>query len=194
MPRQESNIPSKSAGDTLTHAEFNSLNNAFNNNSLYHSKGFVDYNNTGSDISLVADTWTDIPNNAAGSFTNTAYSPDDVGEFDLIDTSNGHLDFTSLTLGSELLIRSDVTVTPGTNNALFELRYLLGDGAGQYPLLFWSERLDSGSGLGYQRVVPFPIYMGDTNTRDNPGRLQAKLSSSGTLYNAGMYISIVDRS
>ena len=154
---------------------------------------FVDYNNNAADISLTADTWTDIPNNAAGSFTNTTYKPSDLSALDLIDTSTGYLDFTGLELGTQLLIRSDVTVTPQTNNSLLELRYLLGAGANQYPLLFWSERLDSGSGIGYSRVVPFPIYMGDTNTRDNAGRLQVKLSSAGTLSNAGVYISILKR-
>jgi len=194
MPRKKTSIPTKQERDLLTHEEFNELNDNFNYNSEFQSDGFVDYNNSSGEISLAADTWTDLPNDAAGAFTNTAYSPTDVGGLDLIDTSNGYLDFSGLDLGSQLIIRSDVTVTPQTNNALFQMRYLLGSGAGEYQLLFLSERLDSGSGLDYQRVIPFPIYMGDTNTRDNAGRLQAKLSTAGTITNAGIYISILERS
>ncbi|NRA48107.1 MAG: hypothetical protein HRU12_03160, partial [Phaeodactylibacter sp.] len=152
------------------------------------SSGFADYNDTTGSVSITADTWTDVPNNGAGAFTNTSYLPS--GVTSLIDTSTGYLDFSDLSLGSEILIRNDLTVVPQTNNALLEARYLLGTGAGEYQLLFWSERLDSGSGIDYQRVVSFPIYMGDTNTQGNPGKLQIRLSSSGTFTNAGSYISM----
>ena len=152
------------------------------------SYGFLDYNHDNGSETLVADTWTDVPNNGLGAFTNTAYGPEGITR--LMDTDTGYLDFTELSLGSEILVRNDFTVVPNTNNALLEVRYLLGTGAGEYALLFWSERLDSGSGINYQRVIPFPIYMGDTNTRDNAGRLQIKLSTNGTLTNAGSYVSI----
>ena len=67
---------------------------------------------------------------------------------------------------------------------------MLGQGAGEYPLLFWSERLDNGSGIPYQRVPVFTIYMGDANTQGGVGKLQMRLSSNGTLNNAGSYINI----
>ena len=151
----------------------------------------MDYNNAGGPITLVANTWTDVPNDGAGPFSQDTYAPE--GLTTLLDASTGHLDFTELNLGSQVLVRSDFTVTPSTNNALLEIRYQLGGGAGLYALSVSSERLDSGSGIGYQRVVPFPIYMGDTNTRDNPGRLQVRLSTAGTLNNAGFYIMILNR-
>ena len=153
--------------------------------------GFLDYNDTStsaSPVSVIANVWTDLPNNGLGAFTNKAYAPTGVTE--VLNTSTGYLDFTQLSLGSEIIVRNDFTVTPATNNALLEARYLLGDGSGQYPLQFWSERLDNGSGIGYQRVTSFPIYMGDTNTKSNPGRLQVRLSTSGTVVNAGVYVSI----
>jgi hypothetical protein len=150
--------------------------------------GFIDYNDTTGPISLIANTWTDVPNNGLGAFSNSLYKPDNVN--DVLDTSTGYLDFSELTLGSELIIRNDFKVNPSTNNALLEVRYLLGQGAGEYPLLFWSERLDNGSGIDYQRVLIFAIYMGDTNTQGGVGKLQIKLSTNGTLTNAGSYISI----
>ena len=150
--------------------------------------GFIDYNDTTGAIDLTADTWTDVPNNGAGAFTNKTYRPTSVNE--VMDTSTGYLDFSELTLGSQILVRNDFTVVPNTNNCLLEVRYLLGQGAGEYALKFWSERLDSGSGIDYQRVISFPIYMGDTNTQGGVGKLQVKLSTNGTINNAGSYIKI----
>tara|TARA_R100000655_G_scaffold61890_1_gene100289 strand:- start:1846 stop:2433 length:588 start_codon:yes stop_codon:yes gene_type:complete len=165
-----------------------SVNDHINSRSKF---GFIDYNDTStsaSPILLVADEWTDIPNDGLGAFTNKLYTPEGVSE--LLDTSTGYLDFSDIALGSEIIVRNDFTVTPGTNNALLEARYLLGVGAGEYALQFWSERLDNGSGIGYQRVTSFPIYMGDTNTQSNPAKLQIKLSTTGSVVNAGVYISI----
>lgn len=153
----------------------------------YKTSGFIDYNDTTGDVELSADTWTDVPNDGQGEFSNSTYKPTGVNS--LMDTSTGYLDFSELNLGSELIIRNDFTVTPQTNNALLEVRYLLGQGAGEYPLLFWSERLDNGSGIGYQRVPIFAIYMGDLNTQGGVGKLQVKLSADGTLNNSGSYIS-----
>ena len=150
--------------------------------------GFMDYNDATGDVTLVADRWTDVPNNGLGAFTNKTYKPSVVNE--VMDTSTGYLDFSDLTLGSEIGIRNDFTVTPNTNNSLLQLRYLLGQGDGEYPLLFWSERLDSGSGIPYQRVPFFKIYMGDLNTQGGVGKLQVKLSTNGVINNAGSYISI----
>ncbi len=150
--------------------------------------GWMDYNDSTGSFSISADTWTDVPNDGAGSFTNKAYKPAAVT--DVLDDSTGYLDFSDLPLGSEISLRNDITVTPNTNNALFELRYVLGTGAGEYALNFLSERLDSGSGVAYQRVTTFPIYMGDTNTKNNAGKLQARLSTPGTVQNAGVYASI----
>jgi len=154
----------------------------------FYKIGFIDYNDTTGDVPLVADTWTDVPNNGQGAFSNFNYKPD--GIENLLDTSTGYLDFSELSLGSEIIVRNDFTITPSTNNALLEVRYLLGQGAGEYPLLFWSERLDNGSGIGYQRVPIFTIYMGDENTQGGVGKLQVKLSTNGTLNNAGSYISV----
>jgi hypothetical protein len=150
--------------------------------------GFMDYNDTTGDLSIVAETWTDVPNNGLGAFTNKTYKPTSIN--DVLDDSTGYLDFSELTLGSQLLIRNDFTITPNTNNSLLEVRYVLGQGAGEYALKFWSERLDSGSGIGYQRVISFPIYMGDTNTSNGVGKLQVKLSTNGTVNNSGSYIKI----
>ena len=153
--------------------------------------GIVDYNDSATattPVNLVAGTWTDVPNDQAGAFTNTTYMP--TGVTSLMDV-NGYLDFSQLTLGSSVFIRNDVEVTPNVNNALLEARYVLGDDVGEYTLGSWRLRLDTGSGIAYPSPKgAFFVYMGDLNTRDAVGKLQVKLSSAGTLKNNGVAIGI----
>jgi hypothetical protein len=157
--------------------------NTFNN-------GFIDYNDTTGIINIVADTWTDIPNNGLGAFTNKTYKPTGVTEF--IDTSNGCIDASELVLGDTIIIRNDYKINPNTNNALLEFRYELGAGAGLYNLEKIVGRLDAGSGKDYRfNLNTDLIYMGDTNTKDNPIKLQIKLSTNGTLLNAGSVIQLI---
>ncbi len=153
-----------------------------------NSDGFIDYNDTTGVIPLIPNIWTDVPNNGEGAFSNFLYKPE--GITNLLDTTTGYLDFSELSLGSEIIVRNDFEITPVTNNALLEVRYVLGQGVGEYNLRFWYERLDNGSGIPYQKVLSFPIYMGDENTRGGVGKLQVKLSTNGTLNNAGSYISV----
>jgi hypothetical protein len=153
--------------------------------------GFLDYNDTTGSFAITANTWTDVPNDGLGTFTNTGYPAS--GVTDMLDEATGYLDFTELELGDQVLVRSDFTVTPHTNNCLLEVRYELGTGGGLYQLSVHTDRLDAGSGIGYHKVIPFPIYMGDANTRDNPGKLQFRLSTTGTFVNAGFYINIQRR-
>lgn len=159
--------------------------------------GIADYNDSSTattPINIVADTWTDVPNDGAGSFTNLDYLPTGVTE--LMDTSNGHLKLNELSLGDNCLIRNDFTINPNTNNSLLEKRYVLGDEANgnEYYLGTTLGRLDSGSGKDYRFAIqPDMIYMGDTNTKNHPVKFQIKLSTSGTLVNAGTAIGVVKR-
>jgi hypothetical protein len=158
------------------------------------NQGFIDYSDAGTTstpISLTANTWTTITNDGAGSFTNKTYAPESIP--DLMDEVSA-FDFSSLDLGTSVLIRNDFSVTPDTNNALLELRYQLGLGGAAYTLETILGRLDSGSGIPYRfSLRPDFIYMGDTNTRDNPGYLQIRLSSNGSVVNAGSVIQVIGR-
>ena len=157
--------------------------------------GFLDYNDVTTaetPIELTADTWATITNDGAGAFTNLAYPP--TGVTTGMDTSTGAFDFSELSLGDSVHIRNDFTVTPNTNNTLLEVRYQLGAGGGVYTLETIVGRLDSGSGKQYRfSLKPDFIYMGDTNTKDNPILFQIRLSSSGEVVNAGSAIHIIRR-
>ena len=157
---------------------------------LLSGNGFIDYNDTTGQVSIAADTWLDVPNNGLGVFSNSDYRPYGVSE--LLDVSTGYIDTTELKLGDTILIRNDYSVKPNTNNALLKFRYVLGTGAGQYTLEKIVGRLDSGSGQFYRfSLQPDLIYMGDTNTKDNPIKLQINLSTKGTLLNAGSVIQTI---
>ncbi len=153
--------------------------------------GFADYNDTGtsaSPVTLVDDTWTDIPNNGAGSFSNIKLP---TGVTRLLDPSTGAILLDELPIGSSAIVRMDYTVTPTTNNAALDFRYTLGGGANAYTLETTVNRLDEGSGREYrQALVTHYIYVGDNNTKDNPIQPQVKLSGGGTLVNAGMVIEV----
>ena len=153
-------------------------------------QGFIDYNDTTGSIDLTADTWTTIPNNGQGAFSNSTYKPLQVSEF--MNVSNGSINCTDLELGDSIIIRNDFIINPNTNNALLEFRYQLGGDGGEYTLQTNIGRLDNGSGVNYRfSLKPDLIYMGDTNTKDNPIILQVKLSTDGTLTNAGTVIQLI---
>tara|TARA_R100000084_G_scaffold108987_1_gene73404 strand:- start:23114 stop:23725 length:612 start_codon:yes stop_codon:yes gene_type:complete len=159
---------------------------------LHH--GIADYNDTSTSstpVSLAADTWTTLPNDGLGSFTIENLPS---GVTTLLDSSTGAIDITELTQYSTLSVRPDFTVTPDSNNADLEFRFLLGAGASQYSLPSSLGRLDQGAGVAYRRSgVLLGIYAGDSNTIDNPIFLQVKLSSTGSVVNAGMYIEVFKR-
>lgn len=154
--------------------------------------GFIDYNDTTGAFSITADTWTDLPNNGAGTFTNKNFLPTGVTE--LLDVNTGYLDCSELELGDNILLRNDYTINPNTNNAQLKFRYELGNGGGVYTLEKIIGRLDSGSGQDYRfSLTPDLIYMGDTNTKDSPIKLQVYCTSNATVTNAGTVITVVKR-
>ena len=105
--------------------------------------------------------------------------------------AGGSIDISSMPAGSDILIRQDFTAFPANNNAALYFRYKLGGGVGEYTLEKSIGRLDQGAGIGYRHSLTTDyIYSGDANTKDNPIQPQIKMSSAGTVVNAGMAIKI----
>ncbi len=156
--------------------------------------GLADYNDTSTAASptvLVTDTWTTLANDGQGVFTNENFLPSGVST--LLDSSGG-IDPSQLALGSDFLVRPDFTVTPSANNSALFFRFSLGSGAGSYTLESSLGRLDLGAGIPYRFALQaLYIYLGDSNTRDNPINLEIKLSGGGTVVNAGMAIKVLSR-
>jgi len=156
------------------------------------NQGFIDYNDDSGEISIAANTWVNIPNDGQGAYSNDSYKPDGVTK--LMDVSTGAIDTSELSLGDSIIVRNDFTVIPKRNNCKIEFRYSLGAGLGSYTLETNLGRLDNGSGTTYRFALkPDLIYMGDSNTKDNPIVLQIKLSTKGKLTNAGTVIQVLKR-
>lgn len=155
--------------------------------------GFADYNDTSTattPLSLVADTWTTLTNDGLGAFTQEQLP---IGTASLLG-SGGALDLTGLNIGSDLLIRPDFTVTPSANNSALSFRFGLGTAGNAYTLEQQLGRLDLGAGVPYRfSLQALYVYVGDSNTRDNPVNLQVKLSGAGTVVNAGMAIKVYSK-
>ena len=159
---------------------------------LSRRNGFIDYNDgatAGTPITLVANTWTDITNDGAGSFGNSSYKPS--GVTDLLDTATGYFDLTELAFGTVVFIRNDFTVTPTLANQILEMRYSLGTGGSAYTLEKLIGRLDTGGGTPVPLALSADmLYVGDANTRDNPVKLQVRLTGAGTVVNQGSVINV----
>ena len=153
--------------------------------------GFEDANNSGSPIAISADTWSIIPNDAAGPFSNTTYLPS--GVTSMFDGGTGQIDPTQLALGDAALVRNDFSLTPSINGAHIQFRYTLGAGGGSYTLEHQLGTMSNGGGVPYRFQFTDLIYMGDTNTRDNHIGLEVKCSEAATLANSGSVVQLVRR-
>jgi|GEM_PF-2748853 len=149
---------------------------------------WIDYNDTTGAISLVADTWTDIPNDGLGLFSNRCTGVLAGGISELLNPLTGELIFSDFKINDDLFLRHDFNIIPDTNNASLEMRYFVGESGSEYPLELPIPRLDRGSGVSYKEVGTNYIYIGDENTRLGGARLQVKLSTTGTLVNNGIAV------
>lgn len=169
---------------------------------LNNHLGYADYNDSSSaasPVDLVAETWTNLPNDGLGPFSQNQL-PDggpttlSTNSGPTILAADGAIDCSSYPLHSDIIVRLDYTVTPNVNNASLSFRYQLGSGAEVYFLERSVGRLGEGAGRPYrQSLLTDYIYLGDTNTRDNPIYPQVKLSSGGTVVNAGMAIKVYNK-
>jgi len=187
-PLGGSGIQSVQQGNNIT------VDNADTDNPLIAARaaGFIDYNDAstaGNPVSMSSNTWTNIPNDGLGSFTNKNYKP--LGVTELMDNTTGAIDTSELSLGDVIYIRNDFTITPTTNNTAIHFRYQLGTGAGTYYLETRLGRLDEGSGIPYRfSLGVHAIYMGDNNTLQNPIQPQVRCSGNASLVNAGSVIMV----
>lgn len=154
------------------------------------TQGFADYNDTitaVTPISVAANTWTALTNDGAGAYTNTAYLPSGVTSM----LSADKIVTTGLVAGDSLLVRYDFTITPTVNGSFVELRATLGAGGGAYTIPRPIGTLSNGAGYNYRTTGEMYLYMGDSNTLDNPIGFEVKCSEVASLTNAGMVIQVI---
>lgn len=157
--------------------------------------GIYDYNDLATATTpitiAVAGTYYPLTNDTLGAFTNTTYALPSAPN--LWDTGTQAFDFTDLVLGDSVDIRLDITVTSSGVNQDFTVVLFIADGTGgQYEIPFIVER--NFKAAGTRQVIEFNgIYMGDTNTLNNPARFKIKSSNTGSVRVNGWYVRAVKR-
>jgi hypothetical protein len=153
--------------------------------------GFIDYNDVttaSTPVSIPAtNTFTKLTNDGAGGSTNKLFPPTGVTE--LWNVATNQFDFTQLELGDQVDIRFDVEVTTTVANQGFEIQLTLGIGGSPYTkTMFQGVRVTPGA----KPTVPyFGIYMGDTDTLNNPCEVGVKSASACSVKVIGWYIRVI---
>lgn len=136
------------------------------------SNGFFDYNDLATvttPIAIVGGAgYTYLTNDIAGPSTNIAYPPEGVTA--VWDPILNEFDFSELTLGSKVEIRLDIKVTTTTPNTSFDAALEVGIGGGSYEIT-WINTTQKTAMTNHLVVSSF-IYIGDTNTKDNPAKFK----------------------
>jgi hypothetical protein len=138
-----------------------------------YTMGWEDFNHAGVSQSL-GTSFIDLNNDGAGAFTNTTYQIPSYGP--LWDTTNNEFDWAAggLNLGDVVEIRIDVDITTGGANSNIVLALDLAHGhAGEYQLKFYDNTFKA-AGTYTNEIILARIYMGDTNTLNNPAKVVMK--------------------
>ena len=147
---------------------------------IENSFGWQDYNDLATKttpITLTADTWTELPNDGAGPYTQTGHKIFDHGN--IWDTAANSFNFTDLSVGDVLIIRLSATVTTYSSNINIGGKLKLATGSGiEYDVPFFFGLVKS-AGSHYITTTTM-IYIGNTETRDYPGKVLAFSDTSGT--------------
>lgn len=150
--------------------------------------GFLDYNHSGASQTIQQNTWTDIQNDDGGLYGKKNFRPYGVAR--LMDTSSGHIMMDELNNGDILVVRSDFVINPNVNGTYVQFRLKFGAGWGVYYLTRQIGSLSNGGGVDYSVEFSNVLYIGDDNTRLNPGVPQIYCSDQATFTNTGMVIFV----
>lgn len=170
----------------------NMLNDNFSEVYQNHEySGIYDYNHGGADLNIAAaDVWYSIENDGAGAFTNTTYGLSTVA--DIWNTSTNLFDFSGLAFGDSIDFRIDLDITTTAPNQEVGIDLFLATSGSAYQIPFLTGQQYKTAGT--HRVVTYSgIYVGDANTRDNPGVFKIRSSDLATVAIAGWYAKVTRR-
>ena len=142
--------------------------------------GWWDYNDTATATTPIAltaaGTEYQLTNNGLGSYTNTTYHLPGITH--IWNTSTGYFDFTGLNVGDVVDTRIDIQITTASANNVVDVVIEAGIGGSSYKLKVGTFYF-KGAGT-YQVVFPTTLYIGDSNTKNNPARILAKNDTTGS--------------
>ena len=157
--------------------------------------GVWDYNDATTSTTPIAltlaNTDYELTNDGAGTFTITTYKLADVGE--IWNVSTNRFDWSGLSLGDTVDIRTDITWTSAGANQTLTLALELGVGGTPYTIRWINDHLEKTAGA-HRFTLWNSVYMGDANTLNNPARWLAQSDSTGTTIEvAGWYIKALSK-
>ena len=157
---------------------------------VFHG-GFADYNDAATAITPLVVTGgggdVQITNDTLGAFTNTAYLPS--GVTSIWNSTTNQFDFSQLSLGDMIDIRLELKPTIAGQNSEVEIDLELGVGGSPYTISFGRQSFKTS---GVKRIDRFNgIYMGDSNTLNNPGRFLIRSDTNLDLVVSGWYVKII---
>ena len=159
-------------------------------NSNIHRVGYANYNDYAtslSPLSISATTWTQLTNDGLGTQTSEIYLPSTVDS--VWNASTNQFDFTSLTIGSTVDVRVDITITTSTANEYVALRIVLGEGdPSEYTLTISSDLIKTAG--TYNLVKYFGFFIGNTLTKNNPAQLEVYADATCDVQVNGWYIKV----
>lgn len=153
--------------------------------------GYADYADSvtsGTPIAVAASAgYVTLTNNGLGVFTNTEHLPTNVSKF--YNTSTNAFDFSELNVGDQVFVRVDIDIVVATNNTMISLDLFLGTGGGAYKLNF--DNINYKSAGTYKICRCLPIYMGDSNTKDNPAFFKVDTDTDCHVIVNGWFVSAI---
>lgn len=152
--------------------------------------GVEDYNDAATattPISLAsAGVYYGLTNDGAGPATNKTYKIP--GFPDIWNVATNQFSFTHLALGDTVDFRVDIEITTSASNHEITLALELGIGSAAPYTLEVDTRTYKNAGT-YRLISMFPIYLGDTTTKDYPARFVIKSDATGdTVKVNGWYV------
>ncbi|MGB0467761.1 MAG: hypothetical protein ACPGF7_09575 [Pontibacterium sp.] len=155
-----------------------------------HHSGSVFYDDTATDalqISVPADTWADLTNNAAGPFTNTDFMPD--GVTSIWDVPTQRFDWSQLEPGDTVTITPDIIVTTTSQNQMVSVRTVMSEGVNEYTIAGYHAQFKTPNGQPIN--APMTATLWGEAVRDNPAVIQVKSDDPCTVQVRGWYCRII---
>lgn len=158
-------------------------------------QGFWDYNDATTavtPISVTASTPTVLTNDGAGAFTLKTYKP--LGLTEIFNTSTNAFDFSELQLGDIVAIRTDMFVTTTAASQEINVYLDLAQGtASNYQIAFSNSTVKTLGATAHLNGFNL-IYMGNTDTLNNPAQFKIMSPNNCTVVVTGWAVKVERRS
>lgn len=152
--------------------------------------GWADYNDTATTatpINIPALTPTKLTNDGLGAQSSSLYLPSGIS--DIWNSTTNQFDFTGLNLGDMIDIRVDAVLTTTVPNQNFRLALVAGIGGFEYEIPFAGGIVKNAGAVGASRYNG--LYIGNTNTRDNPAEFRIYSDDPATVVVNGWWCKVL---